>query len=143
MMTATPSVSNCGLPALPIICKQVLRSYSLYPAVSPVSLHHLRVPLSTTRWAGKLTPIAKVDVVQSTCSRHKVTKPMHQSLKPLNDWKASPGSATYLHSYCSEHVFVKSWCLVYVNWYCFLVAVLLDSLQQLIQCRRCCQQLYL
>ena len=68
MMTATPSVSNCGLPARPIICKQVLRSYSWYPAVSPLSLLHLLVPFRTTRCAGRFTPIAKVDVVQSTCS---------------------------------------------------------------------------
>ena len=69
--TASPSSSNCGRPARPIICRIVLRSYSLLPGTSPLSRTQRRVPFRTTKCAGRLTPCASVDVVQRTCMSHK------------------------------------------------------------------------
>lgn len=47
--------------------RHVLRSYSWYPEASSASdPTYRRVPLITTKCAGRFTPIANVDVVQST-----------------------------------------------------------------------------
>ena len=69
----------------------MLRSYSWYPAVSPLSFVHLLVPFKTTRWAGRLTPMAKVEVVHKTyihCTAVReavATYPltMHTTAKPV------------------------------------------------------------
>lgn len=45
--------------------RHVLRSYSV---CCPELLSYMRVPLMMTRWAGRLTPTARVEVVQITCA---------------------------------------------------------------------------
>ena len=62
MMTALPRSSNCGRPARPHICNTAPRSSSAY---SPAPTYCL-VPRITHRNAGRLTPIASVDVEHST-----------------------------------------------------------------------------
>jgi hypothetical protein len=59
---------TCGRPALPTICRHSLRSYSLCPEAVPASLFHRRVPLMTTKCAGRFMPSESVEVVQITCA---------------------------------------------------------------------------
>lgn len=59
MIIPSPSVSKCGLPALPNIC---IISCKLTSTHLPYSGEYTWVPLIITVWAGRFTPHAKVAV---------------------------------------------------------------------------------
>mmetsp|Transcript_6513 Transcript_6513/g.22398 ORF Transcript_6513/g.22398 Transcript_6513/m.22398 type:complete len:217 (+) Transcript_6513:6165-6815(+) len=90
MMTHWPSCSNCGLPALPAICRHRDRSYSTY--LECLELQCL-VDLRTTRYAGRFTPYAKV-LVEHSATRRLDRKSSSTTLRSEGPspawWKATP-----------------------------------------------------